>query len=188
MQNIHADTVCAPFENGFIFASENRAIAVTYNNDNPSLYYWEFPEETVIFGGYLLNGITFTVLKQLYSDFAFLGKMDGTTDMRFEDSVANPTLKTSPVGVSLLTQELSLGCDNFLKNINSVSLKLKGRDAAICLNERISFKASHLKSDRFSTVRLAPFLCGTDRLKIEITSPTPLEIGCIDIKYTPLKF
>ena len=188
LQNIHADTVCAPFENGFIFASENRAIAVTYNNDNPSLYYWEFPEETVIFGGYLLNGITFTVLNHLYSDFAFLGKMDGTTDMRFEDSVANPTLKTSPVGVSLLTQELSLGCDNFLKNINSVSLKLKGRDAAICLNERISFKASHLKSDRFSTVRLAPFLCGTDRLKIEITSPTPLEIGCIDIKYTPLKF
>lgn len=188
LQNIHADTVCAPFENGFIFACGNRALAVTYNTENPSLYYWEFPEETVILGAYLLNGITFAVLKHSYSRFAFIGKPDGTIDIWFEDTVANPTLKTSPVGTSLLTQEFSLGCDNLLKNINSVSLRLKGSNAVICLNERISFKASHLKSDRFSTVRLAPFLCGTDRLRIEVTSPTPLEIGCIDIKYTPLKF
>ncbi len=178
-------TISTDTENGCIFINDSHGIAV--KNEN-SLYYWEFPEEIQIKGAYTINGNTFLLCKTKYKNLAYICKLEGVTDTWLDGSVLSPTVKEKAVSSYFLTDDLTLDCDNTLKNINSLSLKLKGKNAIICLNNRLKFRAFNLKEKEFTTVKIAPYLCGTDRINITVSSENPIEVGCIDIKYTSLEF
>ncbi len=171
------------FEDYILFFNYNTAFAV--NCESTAMFYWEFPANIRFLGCYCQNGNVVILCRNTSGDVCFTAGLEEICDQYLAKSGTTTILNEADVKSLISTSKLSLGCDNSLKKLDKVILRLKG-EATVRINDRFS---ADVKSDAedFSSIALTTGICGIDLTNIEITSNSPLSLGSADIKYTSLK-
>lgn len=175
-----------------LFFYENKALAVKStdyeSNKNTSWYCWEFSDNLRFLGACNQLGKPWILCCNTDINVCFTATLQGDCDVLLTNSVYAPKPENVPIKCSFKCHRLSLGCNNTLKKIESVIIRLKLKKAKVMINDRLEADiCRHLNSDEYFSARLAPGLCGVDSINVSLRGEAPLCVGNIDINYTELK-
>ena len=176
--------------NDVIFLKANYALVLTgkhlpnSQNDTMELYYWEFPSNLLFQCGYIAGGKPRIAAVNVTSSYLFVSTLGENRDSYLENITAEFDLVHIPINSSFETQCLTLGSENSVKRIDSVSLNLDCENASISLNDGSKKKVPQ-KSSNQKVKLLGPH--NIPYLKLSLEVENPFMLGEIDIKYADLK-
>ncbi len=171
----------------FIMGSYALALKYTVSHTDTDWFYWQLPENVEYAA--VLDRLQEPIIICFNSSpkICFSAIFLEGEDSILSGNMYSPSITALPVSSVIKTKELSLGCDNALKNINAVSLRLKGEEATVKINGiSVAEIRNRQNPQSFNPIKITTGLCGVDTVQIYLESSKPVTLGSIDIKYTPL--
>ena len=171
-----------------LFVWENKALVCQLDGSKDFCwYYWEFPQDIKFYGGFESSrGPKFLCVNR-EDDTHFIAGLGGRDDTYLKGGYSNTETESCNIKYSIRTGKLSLGCDNTMKRIDFINLRLKGYKTDVVIKDRPKTSAIRLKDDEYTLVRLTPGLCNVAYTDIAFSGVAPFSIGSMDIKYTTLE-
>lgn len=175
-----------------IFAFESYAITACFRNgkydiENIGWYFWEFPEEMRITGGFS-SDISPIILCREAPNTGFCSVLNGDTDILI-NNYSSDRIQKYKINSSITTKHLSGDSVNLKKQLNKLYLQLnsKGHTIIAVNGKKVKFLSDNLKSSKgMRKVTVFPSNSHFNSVYITLDSDTYFELGEIDIFYKEL--
>lgn len=170
-----------------MFALGNKAFVINRFNWNKGegWFYWEFPQEVEIIGGFEGEKSPIIICKN--GDIGYTATLDGIKDC----IVTNEGATEQDVNSFLVTKEYSAKGVNFRKRLDKIylQLNLKGRTVVEISNGDKTVKTTIDKNtqDKLKKFSIIPSLKKFNSVFLKISSQKPLWVGEIDVFYSELE-
>ncbi len=170
------------WEKKCLFFCENRGILMdSKDKSNTKWFYWEFPENIRILGGFNIYGKPQLICYNPQAGLCFTADLQADSDQILTKENYSISLRDCPVSALARTKKLSFGCDNAFKKLDYVTVNFSG-EANVIINDRLEAK---LKSNGNSApFKITPAIFPLSLMDITFASDSSFSVGSIDVGYT----
>lgn len=176
----------------YIIFENNKAFVADFSQDsNIRWYYWEFPEDFKISGGFAFENTFSFLCAGKNSLLSYIASLNGEKDEYLELGDEGEIFKfKKPVNNSITTKHFDFSAFSSRKNIESVYISIASKENVIIsingkeiahLNLRLSDEEYDNKD--YKSVKLNPYMNNKNSVYITLSANAEMSIGELEIIY-----
>ena len=183
--NFSQDEIFADFTyNNYFLCCDNKAFIMVYKENNPTWYFWEFPEEIKLSGLIFSNGDIAFLCRKKDTSLAYTAKLEGEADVCISPSFEEIRYNIKSY---IKTKSFNLNSGYIKKRINRVILKMaqKGKSKIRIGTDKdyIEFNLNPSDISEENLIDLITNLYGLNTVSISVSSDKVINLVGADIYY-----
>ncbi len=190
-ENLREEVVAVSCKDYCVFAYENKAVTASLS-DNPDIswFYWEFPEEITLRGGFSGEKSPVILIKGAeQTAYCAILSLENPEDILLSK---NPDLSYSMSEYRnesrIVTRQFFDSYEIIKKRLNRIYINLRSSDdVTLLIGDSDKTVIPPTKGDKFKRIEIFPRLCRFNSFNISLISTGQLSFGGMDIFYEEFK-